>query len=69
MLVVQVDGQNVEPVSVDEFRIGLAETYDVIVTPEEEAYTAVCPIHGSHRLCARHPGDARWHGGRYTGAG
>ncbi|MDD1642178.1 MAG: copper resistance system multicopper oxidase [Methylococcaceae bacterium] len=39
MLVVQADGQNVEPVSVDEFRIGNAETYDVIVTPEEEAYT------------------------------
>jgi CopA family copper-resistance protein len=39
MLVVQADGQNVEPVSVDEFRIGLAETYDVIVTPEEGAYT------------------------------
>ncbi|UOA10652.1 copper resistance system multicopper oxidase [Methylobacter sp. S3L5C] len=39
MLVVQADGQNVEPVSVDEFRIGLAETYDVIVMPEEGAYT------------------------------
>jgi CopA family copper-resistance protein len=39
MLVVQADGQNVEPVSVDEFRIGNAETYDVIVTPEDEAYT------------------------------
>ena len=39
MLVVQADGQNVKPVSVDEFRIGNAETYDVIVTPEEEAYT------------------------------
>jgi CopA family copper-resistance protein len=39
MLVVQADGQNVEPISVDEFRIGLAETYDVIVTPEEGAYT------------------------------
>lgn len=39
MLVVQADGQNVEPVSVDEFRIGLAETYDVIVTPKEGAYT------------------------------
>jgi len=39
MLVVQADGQNVEPVSVDEFRIGLAETYDVIVTPEQGAYT------------------------------
>jgi len=39
MSVVQTDGQNVEPVTVDEFRIGPAETYDVIVTPEEEAYT------------------------------
>jgi CopA family copper-resistance protein len=39
MLVVQADGQNVEPVLVDEFRIGLAETYDVIVTPEEGVYT------------------------------
>jgi CopA family copper-resistance protein len=43
MLVVQADGQNVEPVSVDEFRIGLAETYDVIVTPEEGAYTQASP--------------------------
>ncbi|WP_262966784.1 copper resistance system multicopper oxidase [Methylobacter psychrophilus] len=39
MLVVQADGQNVEPVSVDEFRIGLAETYDVILMPKEGAYT------------------------------
>ncbi|WP_394751993.1 copper resistance system multicopper oxidase [Crenothrix sp.] len=39
MLVVQTDGQNVEPVAVDEFRIGLAESYDVIITPEEAAYT------------------------------
>jgi len=39
MKVVQADGQNVEPVSVDEFRMGTAETYDVIVEPQEEAYT------------------------------
>ncbi len=39
MTVVAADGQNVEPVEVDEFRIGLAETYDVIVSPEHEAYT------------------------------
>jgi CopA family copper-resistance protein len=40
MTVVQADGQNVQPVTVDEFRIGVAETYDVIVEPkEEEAYT------------------------------
>ena len=39
MTVVSADGQNVELVSVDEFRIGLAETYDVIVTPTQNAYT------------------------------
>ena len=40
MTVVQADGQNVEPVTVDEFRMGTAETYDVIVEPTtEEAYT------------------------------
>ena len=40
MTVVQADGNNVQPVNVDEFRIGVAETYDVIVRPkEEQAYT------------------------------
>jgi CopA family copper-resistance protein len=39
MTVVAADGQNIEPVEVDEFRIGLAETYDVIVTPDQNAYT------------------------------
>ena len=39
MTVVQADGQNVEPVEVDEIRMGVAETYDVIVTPKDEAYT------------------------------
>ena len=39
MTVVQADGQNVEPVTVDEIRIGVAETYDVIVTPQDDAYT------------------------------
>ena len=40
MTVVAADGLNVEPVSVDEFRIGVAETYDVIVEPRDErAYT------------------------------
>lgn len=40
MRVVSADGQDVEPVSVDEFRIAPAETYDVIVEPEDErAYT------------------------------
>ena len=35
MTVVAADGQDVEPVSVDEFRIGTAEVYDVIVAPAE----------------------------------
>jgi len=39
MTVVQADGQNVQPVVVDELRMGVAETYDVIVEPvEERAY-------------------------------
>lgn len=40
MTVVAADGQDVRPVDVDEFRIGVAETYDVIVEPRDErAYT------------------------------
>jgi CopA family copper-resistance protein len=40
MTVVAADGQDVEPVTVDEFRIATAEIYDVIVEPtEEQAYT------------------------------
>ncbi|MEK9673727.1 MAG: copper resistance system multicopper oxidase, partial [Rhodospirillaceae bacterium] len=35
MTVVQADGNNVRPVPVDEFRIAVAETYDVIVQPTE----------------------------------
>jgi len=42
MQVVSSDGQNVEPLPVDEFRFGVAETYDVIVTPtEDKVYTIV----------------------------
>ena len=40
MTVVAADGQYVQPVAVDEFRIGVAETYDVIVEPKDDtAYT------------------------------
>jgi CopA family copper-resistance protein len=40
--IVQADGQNVRPVEVDEFQIGVAETYDALVTPtEDRAYTLV----------------------------
>ena len=41
MTVVNADGQNVRPVTVDEFQIGVAETYDVIVTPGDRAYSFV----------------------------
>ena len=38
--VIQADGNDVEPVTVDEFRISVAETYDVIVQPKaNRAYT------------------------------
>ena len=36
MTVVAADGNDIQPVEVDEFRIGVAETYDVIVEPQEE---------------------------------
>ena len=39
MTVVQGDGQNIKPVEVDEFRIAPGETFDVIVQPEDRAYT------------------------------
>jgi CopA family copper-resistance protein len=42
MLVVAADGQDIVPIEVDEFRMGTAETYDVIVMPtEDKAYTIV----------------------------
>ncbi|MBT4491258.1 MAG: copper resistance system multicopper oxidase [Rhodospirillaceae bacterium] len=36
MLVVNADGNNVQPIKVDEFRIAVAETYDVIVRPRKD---------------------------------
>ena len=38
MTVVSADGQPVKPVAIDEFRIGTAETYDVIVEPTQANY-------------------------------
>lgn len=38
MTVVSADGQLVKPVAIDEFRIGTAETYDVIVEPKQANY-------------------------------
>ncbi len=39
MKVVSADGIEVRPVEVDELRIAVAETYDVIIEPEDRAYT------------------------------
>ena len=41
LTVVAADGQNIEPVTVDEIRLAVAETYDVIVEPDgsQHAYT------------------------------
>lgn len=42
MTIVQADGQNVRPVTVDEIQMAIAETYDVIVEPtDDRAYTLV----------------------------
>ena len=42
MTVVAADGLAVRPVEVDEFQIGVAETYDVIVTPmDDRAYAVI----------------------------
>jgi CopA family copper-resistance protein len=40
--VVQSDGNDLRPVTVDEFRIGVAETYDVIVQPREARAYTIC---------------------------
>ncbi|MFT5320101.1 MAG: CopA family copper-resistance protein [Pseudohongiellaceae bacterium] len=43
MTVVQSDGLNVKPVAIDEFQIGTAETFDVIVQPDtDQAFTIMC---------------------------
>ncbi|MDE0878829.1 MAG: copper resistance system multicopper oxidase [Sphingomonas bacterium] len=42
MTIVAADGLDVQPVTIDEFQIGVAETYDAIVTPDgARAYTLV----------------------------
>ncbi|MFW8635670.1 copper resistance system multicopper oxidase [Cribrihabitans pelagius] len=47
MTVVQADGNDVKPVAVDELRIAVAETYDVIVQPRENrAYSIVAESMG-----------------------
>ena len=41
MTVVSADGNHVKPVTVDEIRLGVAETYDVIVQPKENKTYAI----------------------------
>ncbi|MDF0491359.1 copper resistance system multicopper oxidase [Sphingomonas sp. H39-1-10] len=42
LVMVQADGQNIRPVETDEFQIGVAETFDAVVTPPDvHAYTLV----------------------------
>lgn len=39
MTVIAADGQDVQPITVDELRIAPAETYDILITPTAAAYT------------------------------
>ncbi len=41
MTVIQADGQNIQPVLVDELRIGNGETYDVIIEPKDDGPYAI----------------------------
>ncbi len=41
MKVIQADGQDVDEVEIDEFQIGTAETYDVIVSPPDGSHALV----------------------------
>ena len=41
MTVVAADGQDIEPISIDEFRIAPAETYDVVVEPKDDRAYAI----------------------------
>ena len=63
MTVVAADGQYVQPVSVDEFRISPAETLDVIVTPEGSGPTRCLRSPWTIRLRARHAGACDWNAG------
>jgi len=53
MTVVQSDGLNVVPVETDEFQIGTAETFDVIVQPNtDQAFTIMCETNDSYGYAA-----------------
>ena len=51
ILVVNADGNNVQPTTTDEFRLAVAETYDVIVRPKEaRAYSIIAESMGRTAL-------------------
>jgi len=53
MSVVAADGLDVRPVDTDEFQIGTAETFDVIVTPtDDKAYTIMCETNDRYGYAA-----------------
>ena len=63
LTVVQADGNDVQPVDVDEFRLAPAETYDVIVQPREDhAYTIFAQAEDRSGFArgslAAHPGQS-----------
>ncbi len=63
MTVVQADGQNVQPVTVEEFRFGPAETYDVIIQAGGgSCLHDLCRDYGSQRVCARNARPSVRHG-------
>ena len=60
MTVVAADGQRVHPVTVDEFRIATAETFDVIVEPSgQDAFTIFAQAMDRTAYAARHARGAR----------
>ena len=61
MTVVAADGNAVEPVVVDEFRMGVAEAYDVIFQPRDETRLHhLCSGRRSHRFYVRNADPSPW---------
>ena len=53
--VVQCDGQHAQPVETDEFQIGITETFDVVVQPNEaNAYSLIVEAIDRSGWYARH---------------
>jgi len=71
LTVVAADGQNVEPVQVDEVRLAVAETprCDRRAGRQPGRLHPVRPSHGPQRLCPWDPGRARWPAGAGAQAG